>query len=257
MPSPFPGVDPYLESSGLWPDFHSRFINAWSESLSERLPDNYEARIDERMRVVQRSLDEARDILPDISVERRPGPPSQSRGTIATLEPVIVARTVREEQRETRIHILRRSDRELVAVLELLSPTNKDRNGHVDYELKRSDIFNETDAHLVELDLLLAGQRPEMGEALPPGHFYAIVSRANRSNNSQVYAWTLRDPLPAIPIPLRAPDPDITIELAPVFATAYERGRYARSINYSVPPNLSLATEELDWAAARAKAAVG
>ena len=23
MPSPFPGIDPYLESQGYWPDFHA------------------------------------------------------------------------------------------------------------------------------------------------------------------------------------------------------------------------------------------
>jgi hypothetical protein len=52
----------------------------------------------------------------------------------------------------------------------------------------------------------------------------------------QVYAWTLRQPLPAIPIPLLAPDPDAWVDLAAVFRTTYERGRYARSLDYQAPP---------------------
>ena len=52
MPSPFPGMDPYLEDPAFWSDFHARFITYWSDALSDCLPDNYEARIDEKVRLV-------------------------------------------------------------------------------------------------------------------------------------------------------------------------------------------------------------
>ena len=52
------------------------------------------------------------------------------------------------------------------------------------------------------------------------------------SPDCQVYSWTLRQPLPTLPVPLRAPDADLHIDLAVVFATAYERGRFFRRLNY-------------------------
>ena len=52
MPSPFPGIDPYLESQDLWPDFHVGFTATLCDAISEQLPDPYVARIDERMNLV-------------------------------------------------------------------------------------------------------------------------------------------------------------------------------------------------------------
>ena len=62
-----------------------------------------------------------------------------------------------------------------------------------------------------------------------------MVARAKRRPDCDVYAWTVRDRLPAIPIPLLAPDPDIVLDLGGVFAMAYERGRYGRLIDYNRP----------------------
>ena len=52
MPSRFPGVDPYIEGSGLWPDFHHEFITAWRSALRRSLPKHYEARINEEIHLV-------------------------------------------------------------------------------------------------------------------------------------------------------------------------------------------------------------
>ena len=38
MPSPFPGMDPYLEDSAVWPDFHNSFIAYLREALNAVLP---------------------------------------------------------------------------------------------------------------------------------------------------------------------------------------------------------------------------
>jgi len=53
MPSPFPGMDPYLEDPGIWPDFHFTFLFCWREAVADLLSDQYEARIDETVRLVQ------------------------------------------------------------------------------------------------------------------------------------------------------------------------------------------------------------
>ncbi|MEZ6103131.1 MAG: DUF4058 family protein [Pirellulaceae bacterium] len=54
----------------------------------------------------------------------------------------------------------------------------------------------------------------------------------------------------ALPVPLRRPDSDIIIDLAEVFTTAYDRGRFARRIDYfsDVPSHLN--ANEKQWAEA-------
>jgi len=56
-------------------------------------------------------------------------------------------------------------------------------------------------------------------------------ARSEQRPDCQVYHWTLRERLPALPVPLRAPDPDVRIDVAAVFTTAYDRGRFGRRIN--------------------------
>ena len=49
MPSPFPGMDPYLEHTARWSDMHQRLIAYMSEWLRPQLRPKYLARIDERI----------------------------------------------------------------------------------------------------------------------------------------------------------------------------------------------------------------
>lgn len=255
MPSPFPGVDPYLESQGYWPDFHARFITYWCDAVAELLPPNYEARMDERVNLVNVPAETVRRSEPDVSILRRPGRSRRThRGTkgLATLEPVTIPLMIEEEHRETYIEILQRPNRTLVAVLEVLSPANKEEPGRSSYLVKRGALLRE-EVHLVELDLLLGGQRLPLGEDYPPGHCYALVSRADRRPDCHVYTWTVRQPLPAIPIPLKGPDPDLLSDLASVFALTYERGRYAFSVDYGAALGLPLAEDERRWIVERAR----
>jgi hypothetical protein len=94
-----------------------------------------------------------------------------------------------------------------------------------------------------------------MGKALPPGDYYALVSRAPRRPNSKVYAWTVQDALPVIPVPLWEPDPNVTASLAAVFATAYDRGRYARLIDYRSTPAVLRSHPRRAWAEKTARSA--
>ena len=56
-----------IESYHLWPDFHATFLNYWRESLSETLPDSYDARISEQVCLFS-SDGIQRRFGPDISV---------------------------------------------------------------------------------------------------------------------------------------------------------------------------------------------
>ena len=83
---------------------------------------------------------------------------------------------------------------------------------------------------------------------MPSADYYALISRAEDRPNCEVYRWALRDPLPTIPIPLRAPDADIPIDLGKVFRATYKRGRYARALFYTQPPAARLSRKDAQWA---------
>ena len=202
MPSPFPGIDPYLEAQGFWGDFHPSFILYCRDFLNDRLPGEYVAQLREQV------LIEVRDVW---------------------------------------IEILRLPKRTPIAVIEVLSPTNQIGDGAVEYLQKRRMTIKQK-VHLVEFDFLLGGHRLPMDQALPRGDSYALVARADQRPDCDVYAWTIHDPLPRIPIPLLAPDPDVILDLGPVFATSYENGRYARLIDYSAPLTLVRKAEDRKWA---------
>ena len=217
MTSPFPGVDPYLEDQDYWREFHKAFISWTQDALAERVPDAYEVRLNERLSQID---------------ESEPGPQGMFRA---------------EEATELRIAIRRFPDRRLVTVIELLSPRDKESPGDELYSKERRALWSQR-THLVELDLLIGGKRLPMGNELLRGHYYAISSRAERRPMSDVWVWSIRDPLATIPIPLMAPDPDIPLNLAEVFNTVYQRGRFERSIDYAAPLTLPLKPEDRAWA---------
>jgi hypothetical protein len=250
-------MDPYLEDPAFWQDFHRSFITYCRDALLDKLPDAYEARIDEQLRLVEHASDRNTTRLPDVTITRQPTPrQSQAMrsppGPIATLEPVSIPMVTQfEEVRDTWIEIIHRPDRSLVTVIEILSPTNKTGDGFFDYRLKRRGILGQH-AHLVEIDLLLGGRRLELQANLPRGDYYAYVTRDQPDRVVDVYTWSLRDKLPTIPVPLKAPDPDIGLNIAEVFAITYERGRYARSLRYTAPPAGPLEGDLLTWTRERA-----
>jgi hypothetical protein len=84
---------------------------------------------------------------------------------------------------------------------------------------------------------------------LPAGDYHVFLTRSETRAHCDVYSWTVRQPLPSIPIPLRAPDADIQIDLAKVFQVAYERGRYARSLPYGQSAKAPMRPEDVEWAA--------
>lgn len=258
MPSPFPGMDPYLEDPAFWSDFHARFITYWSDALADMLPEHYEARIDEKVRLVEVAPAGRKRIEPDVAVTRHEpsSSPAPAPVGVTTLEPVTIPLLVEEETHERYIEILHRPERTLVAVLELLSPANKEEPGRSDYLAKRNALLRHR-LHLIEVDLLIGGRRLPLERALPPGDYYALVSRGDRRPDCDVYSWRLHQRLPAIPIPLLPPDPDVWLDLAAVFATTYERGRYARSLAYASPPPVSLDDGTRHWVMERARGSNG
>jgi hypothetical protein len=257
MKSPCPGMDPFLEIPAYWPDFHSTFINYWREAIADVLPPQYEATLGERVYLVEHDPAMRRLGFPDVAVTHgnpSPSEPPPSSGATATLDPVTIPLAVLEGPRETYIEILYQPNLSLVATLELLSPANKEQPGRTEYLAKRRALIYQQ-VHLVELDLLLGGRRLPMQEPLPSADYYYFVSRSERRPNCDVYSWKLDQSLPTVPIPLRAPDPDILVDLGAVFATAYARGRFFRRVNYAGPIPAVVNNRDKGWVESVAKQA--
>jgi hypothetical protein len=135
----------------------------------------------------------------------------------------------------------------LVTAVELLSPWNKHGSGVAEYRGKRLSLLARG-VHVVEVDLLRAGRRAELARPLPAGDYFAMVFRADWRPDVEVYPWGLRDPLPAIPLPLRHPDPDVRLDLAAVVTSAYDRGRYDRKLRYKLPLPPPATEADAAWA---------
>lgn len=257
MGSPFPGVDPFLEGQGVWHDFHQTFVITWRELLMRRLPQNYIARVEEHVYLDRGGEDESvQRRVPDVLIERspdEPGPPRESAGAV-TLEPRVLKHIVGDPIREAYIEVVRRGDDSLVAVLELLSPANKTGSGRGEYLTKRDQLLRKP-VHLVEVDMLLRGPRMPFRESLPPGHYFAMVSRAERRPDCEVYAWTLRDRCPTIPIPLEAPDPDVAMDLQEVFTATFDRVPFDRLVRYHRSLGISVSDEVQRWVDERTRGA--
>jgi hypothetical protein len=251
MSSPFPGMDPYLEDPAYWSDFHYTFINYLSEAIADQLPREYEANLGERQYHVELDPATRKRVYPDVAVADHGAnsPPVATRDVAsATLEPITIPLDVVEGPRETYVEILHGPERSLVAVLELLSPTNKHEPGRTEYLSKRNALLRQS-VHLVELDLLLGGQRLPMGKPLPAADYYYLLSRSEQRFDCQVYRWNLAQQLPRLPVPLRPPHGDMQIDLAQVFTTAYDRGRFRRRLAYHKPCPAPLQPEPRSWVA--------
>lgn len=266
MPSPFPGMDPYLEDPAVWRGFHGRFIFAITDALLDRLPSDYDADVDEQVRLVEvtpgdPALRVGKDVLPDVAVMRTGSEPARPRGGdgggsgVATIEPVDIEIVAEREERERWIRIIHRPDDALVTVIEVLSPTNKNSDGYPEYRAKRAAILAQN-VSLVELDLLLGGHRMEDFARGPAGDYFAVVARAEERHRRRLaYGWPLRHRLPTIPVPLRPGDGSVDLDLSAAFADAYDRGRYARRLRYGAPPQAPLGDADRAWAVELARPA--
>ena len=257
MPSPFPGMDPYLENPAVFPGVHNRFIAVLSEVLRQVLPAPYFAEIGERVwvEVSQRFIE------PDTSVLVREPGRIDTGGAVATAStrssPVVV--TVPHDERHEpylEIRTVGNGLERLVTAIEVLSPSNKTpgERGRELYLRKQKEVL-DSPAHLVEIDLLRGGVH---STAVPfnrltemVGHFdyHVSIHRSNRFEEFQVYPIRLDEPLPEIGIPLIFGDPDAIVDLQSIFHRVYDTGPYHRRISYrESTPVPVLRPEQKEWA---------
>lgn len=249
-PSPFPGMDPYLEAPHIWPDVHTSLMTVFREQLAPALSPNYLAELETHL-VIDRSGAE-NDLFaarPDVSVTRLN---EAALVYTASPPPVVAPLRWRLPQAPTRIVtilIRERQNRKLVTVIELLSPVNKRQGeGREDYLAKR-DAYLYSALNLVEIDLLRSYPRMPFDEAPPACDYLVMVHRAGDQDACDIWPISVRQTLPLLPIPLLPPDPDATLDMGQALRTGYERARYDLRLDYSLPPAPSLEGEDATWAA--------
>lgn len=268
MNSPFPGMDPYIETCGLWEDFHSHLMEKIGERLADAAPDRYLVRTGERSYValVESAGERSHPILPDVSIsaagQKRKRAAKGSATALAEPdgdgEPIAIRAFIQEEHRETFVEIIDANrDHRLVTTIEVLSPSNK-RPGTEGWELyqrKRQSLLLGN-VNLVEIDLLRGGQRMPMLDPWPDSPYTLLVARTG-SSVCRVWRAQFRRPLRSIPVPLAKPDPDIPLALQPMIDEIYRRFRYERTIDYKKPLTPPLDAGDSVWLKQQLRARAG
>jgi hypothetical protein len=262
MPSPFPGMDPYLENPEIFPDFHDSVITYLREAVQARLPAPYFAALGRRVWIeVSR-----RSVGPDVQIQRARAGLSSSRATVPSASPVAIqpialpvkVRVTHDEFREPFVEIFVRGDegKRLVTSIEVLSLSNKTpgEQGRDLYVRKQKEILSSK-VNLVEIDLLRAGQHisavPIDAAFRDCGAFdyHVSVHGFDDPETFFVYPIRLEDRLPSVAIPLLPGDSPVTIDLQTVFARCYDAGPYAREIHYGVDALVpALGADQVAWA---------
>lgn len=265
MPSPFPGMDPYIEACGLWGDFHNHLIEQIAWQLADVAPERYVVRTGERsyLVLVQSGDKKTHPFLPDVRITTPRGrKKGGKKGGTAVAEPDIQAKPhvlrafSAEEYRETFVEIYETDpEMRLVTSIEVLSPSNKrpGTEGWDLYQRKRQSILLGN-VNLVEIDLLRGGQRMPMLDPWPDSPYVLMVARARNSHACLAWEGHFQHPLPAIPVPLAKHDPDLDLGLQSLIETIYRRFRYEQSIRYTTALTPPLSDEESVWCRQRLSA---
>jgi len=251
MPSPFPGMDPYIEHPEVWSDFHGDLAAEIRADLNKTIQPRYVARLVPRVTYEIVEIEKPRNVRPDVGVwHPRSGLEREAGGQAAVLTPAPVQNMIAMELplRLFTVEILEAGTLQLVTAIEILSPVNKQpgRDAHDEYLRKRRELLRSS-AHIIEIDLLRQGRRPPLERPVPAAPYYVVLSRVDSRPYVDVWPIQLCEKLPPIPVPLVEPDPDVTLDLGLIVAAVYERGGYATLIDYSQPPPPPLSETESAW----------
>jgi hypothetical protein len=263
MPSPFPGMDPFLEISPRWEAFHAWFMRKLAE---QALPKARELGcwIDVERTVYQREPTGEIVLIgePDQTVGEgisspawSPSPPAPS--AVALAEPKAIHEVVLDPATLERIKQDYLVVRELsqfprvLAVVEVLSPANKSGSYVRRYREKRRK-FLTSRSHFMEIDFLRGGSNPsrKLFSELPATPYFIFVARKTAvGRNEEGFPLSLQDPLPVIGLPLGPPRPDLPLDLPAAFQAAYDLSVRPGSIRYAeeTPPPPPLSKADADW----------
>jgi hypothetical protein len=214
MPNPFPGMNPYLESPDFWPEVHNRLIVAIADALVPQLVPKYRVAIEKRIYEIkgEQSLLVG---IPDVSIQRNPIPRNSSTSNVAvatrTTESLKIRLAMFEEVREGYLEVIDMATKEVVTVIEVLSPANKrPGKGREMYEEKRDKVFGSR-TNFVEIDLLRGWEPLPVLDNDIAASYRILVSRGNERPLADLYLFNIPDVIPSFSLPLRSPDVDVLL----------------------------------------------
>jgi Protein of unknown function (DUF4058) len=246
MPSPFPGMDPYLEAPEFWSEVHNRMIVAIADDLAPKLRPRYRVAIDQR--IYLSSGDAKQVVVPDVTVTSRSPAKSPAIATLTppTTQPIAISLELTEEVRESYLEVREAATGRVVTIVELLSPKNK-RTGEerIAYDRKRQQVLASA-IHFVEIDLLRRGKHFPLGQQQIATQYYVLVARGDRRPNADLYPFTLRETMPSFALPLAGTDAEPVVVLQEIFNGVYDRAGFDLAIDYRQPIR-SLSGEDTAW----------
>ncbi len=251
MAYPFPGMNPYLEDPELWPGVHGRLIVAIADYLSPQLRPKYFVAIEER--IYQTTGDDKLLVgIPDVIVQNSQAAinPKIPNLTVAAtaLQPKTVTVPIPEIVKERYLEVRKVGTKEVVTVIEILSPKNKRTGeGRNAYETKRQRVLGSS-THLVEIDLLRTGEPMLVFGDGTQNDYRILISRAKNRPQSDLYTFNLPDAIPFFPLPLRTGDSEPLVDLQSLLAGIYDRASYDLVIDYSQQPVAQLSEQNAVWA---------
>ncbi len=249
MPSPFPGMDPYLEGH-LWPDVHNSLAYLFTVQLTPQLPAEYLVHMNSYTVEDTSPGDDVGIMYPDVEVFQKGDvlrePPATTYGKPITPETLILPDIKPVEVRIPVVEIKGRKNNKLITAIEILSPVNKRGPGLAPYREKRLR-WHYAGVHLLEINLLRRGERPMEHPYLPKSHYMVSLVKAG-VGKALIWAMSIKDPLPTVPVPLRHPDGDIRLDLDQALKDLYSQRSLEKSIDYTeTPPPPVFSKDELEW----------
>ena len=161
---------------------------------------------------------------------------------------VTVALPMPEQMRETYLEIREARGDQVVTVLEILSPTNKlPGEGRRQYEQKRLALLS-TRTHLVEIDLLRAGQPMPMLRYAGQSDYRILISRTEKRPLADLLPFSVREPIPTFHLPLQPGDDEPTLDLNRLLHDLYDRAGYDLRIDYTTDADPAVSEQDAAWA---------
>jgi hypothetical protein len=252
MPSPFPGMDPWLEGDQVFPNLYERLIISVQDALNAALPPGYVATSKNRVWVDPELRRE-----PDVALFGRERHPNGNGGVGLALAGLtaIAQELTPDTVEESHLEIRSAKGKRLVTAFEVISLTNKraGEKGRKSYQDKQEE-YGLSDVNLVEIDLLRRGPHVSatplsmLRQKLGDFDYHVSVAMPGKRPSHLAAGIKLTDRLPAIGIPLDSGAAPITIDLQPMIEAAYDRGRYTELFSYREPCDPPLTPEQQAWA---------
>ncbi|MBK8096954.1 MAG: DUF4058 family protein [Planctomycetes bacterium] len=232
MPSPFPGMDPFMENPSLWPGIQHGLIAHLQRALGPLLRPAHVLCLEERRYRDRDGLE-----LAGPAAVRSP------------LRPVVAVEIpLSDRVRETWLEVRPAGGGDTVTVLAIVSPINKrPGRGRRIYEAKRRLIL-DTATSLVEIDLLRSGEPMPLRGPQPDTDYRILVSRGERRPRAELLPFSLRDPIPRFELPLRPGESGPMVAVRAALDSVYATGSFDLRLDYRQQPLPELRADDIGWA---------